>query len=74
MPTKIELLESLLREVLDDLSEVFSDCTGKKYGVVPPEIYGAILGLHTKIDMGLNGDYVPEELRVQQKEKANADK
>lgn len=65
MATKIELLEALLRELSNDLSEIYSDCTGEKYGDVPPEIYGAILGLHTKIDLGLSGEYVPEKLQKQ---------
>ncbi len=62
MPAKIELLESLLREVSNDVYELyveFNDST-------PPALYGTLLGIHTKIDMGLNGEYIPEELRVQE--------
>lgn len=60
MAIKIELLESLLREVSNDVYELYSDFMES----TPPELYAPLLGIHTKIDMGLNGEYIPEELRV----------
>lgn len=67
MSTKIELLEALLREVSNDVYELYNEYAD----TTPPELYGALLGIHTKIDMGLKDQYTPEALR--QSKMANRD-
>ena len=56
---KIELLEALLKEVAGDVYELYSEYAD----TTPPELHGALLGIHTKIDMGLKGQYIPEVSR-----------
>lgn len=60
-----KLFEALLKEVKNDVYELYD----KHTDTTPPELYGALLGIHTKIDMGLNGEYTPEALRQMPKEK-----
>jgi len=67
MATKIELLEELLREVSNDVYELYDEFAN----TVPPELFGALLGIHTKIDMGLNGQYEPQRLRQMPERKDN---
>ena len=62
MPSKIEILEALLREVSNDAMELYIEFNH----LSPPKLYAPLLGIHTKIDMGLSGEYTPKELQVQE--------